>query len=213
MANATESTWTGTTRIEGGTLALGDSDVIGDGSDLDMAGGTFMTGGFNETFDNLTLNGSSTVDMGGSSDITFAGTTGATFNSGVLSIHNWNGALDTASAAGGRRLIFDTQFNAGAFTDVIFYSDGGATQMGTGAILIDIGGGFWELVPTVAAVPEPSTWLGGCALRCSALPCCGTSTDPAFFQMRPSIHAIYHHHIHVRQYFLDHLVIVSDPLC
>ena len=156
LSNATESTYTGDTRIEAGTIALGDDDVIGNSSDLDMAGGILVTGGFDETFKNLTVNADSTITMSGSSDITFDGGS-ATFTSGTLEIHNWTGTVDTASAAGDTRIIFNG--TSAPTASVKFYSDAGTTSVGLGGIWIDIGGGYYELVAT-NAVPEASTWWG-----------------------------------------------------
>jgi len=181
LDNATESTWTGDTRIEVGTLALGDNDVIGDSSNLDMAGGTFDKGTFEETFDNLTVSANSIINLNsGTNDLNFAGGN-ATFTAGVLSIYNWQDDANTfwdgtdttgASTDAGARIIrFQGDFLSGGTTSsVLFYSDGGTTPLGNAAKLISLGGGWFELVPTtIVAVPESSSWLGGGVLLCFAL--------------------------------------------
>ena len=96
----------GNTTISGGTLALAVNYAIG-GSATPAApsplvlgdgttGGTLATGGFSNTFNQLTLNNSSAIDMGsGASALKFADSSGTGWTAGqTLTINNWNYGID-----------------------------------------------------------------------------------------------------------------------
>lgn len=91
------NTYTGTTAISAGTLALGGSERIANASNLVMAGGRFETRGFSETLGTLTLTASSVIDLGnGASLLAFADSSASTWNNSVtLSFVNYNEATDS----------------------------------------------------------------------------------------------------------------------
>lgn len=148
--------------LNGGSLRLDSDNVIHNGADLTLAGGTFNLNGHEETMDNLTLNGNSIIDFGaGTVDLTFDD---LALTSGQLSIYNWSGAfsqLGTAGTAGSDdRLLFTniTGFSEGDYLgNVVFYSGSGTGKLGFQGRLVAAaeGGGVLELVP----VPEASTCL------------------------------------------------------
>ena len=81
------NTYTGDTTVSGGTLALGADNVIGDVSDMIFNTGTTLeTGGFDDTFGTLDINGSVIFDFEslGTSNLAFANSSGVT----------WGGDLD-----------------------------------------------------------------------------------------------------------------------
>ncbi len=92
-----DNTYTGATTVNDGTLALGAADRIADGSSLVMAGGTFATGGFNETLGTLVLTATSTIDLGdGASALLFADSSGATWSDSIsLSFVNFTEGVDS----------------------------------------------------------------------------------------------------------------------
>lgn len=158
------NTYTGDTTVNGGSLLLGSSNVIADASDLILAGGTFSTGGFDETMSNLTLTADSVIDFGdGDSVLEFTGTVNTATH--VLSIWNWNG--DPWGGGGADQLIFSGDVSAVDFDNIIFYRDQGATLWSSST---GVNGSYLNTSDEVLpAVPEPSTWLGGFLLLASAV--------------------------------------------
>jgi autotransporter-associated beta strand protein len=57
------STYTGPTTVTAGTLQLGTNNTINSASNLQMAGGTLNTGGYNQSMGTLKVISSSTIDM------------------------------------------------------------------------------------------------------------------------------------------------------
>jgi autotransporter-associated beta strand protein len=139
----------------GGTVLLGASNQINDVAPMTLAGGTFAKGDFSEGSDTTAGVGALTLAAAGSHIDFGTGTVGilsfASFNPGgnLLTIDNWTGIPETVGDSTTDRLIFnaDQSANLGAFS---FTGFGGATE-------INLGGGFFEVVP----VPEPSTWTAG----------------------------------------------------
>jgi autotransporter-associated beta strand protein len=161
----------GVTVNSGGTLLLSGSssfsDRINDSATMNLAGGTFNTGGVSEVngpagsrtpgIGALTLSANSTIDFGsGSSIIEFAGLGAHTATTGPdLAILNWTG---TVNAPGGTdQLLFKGVISdfTGKFSqsDVSFNGVTGYNifQITTGT------NGYYE----VTEVPEPSTWVAG----------------------------------------------------
>ena len=67
------NTYTGSTAVNQGTLAVGMANGINVASPLVLGGGKFDTGGFNQAMNTLTLNDNSAIDMGsGAAVVTFA---------------------------------------------------------------------------------------------------------------------------------------------
>lgn len=144
---------------DAGTLLLGASNQINTVAAITLNGGTIAKGNFSEGsttaagFGALTLAGpASNLDFG-------AGTVGilsfANFSPGsnldVLIIDNWTGVANTLGTASTDRLIF----NADQTSNLAYFSFTGYT----GAAELQIGStGFYEIVPQVSAVPEPSTY-------------------------------------------------------
>jgi autotransporter-associated beta strand protein len=107
----------------------------------------------------LTLQSSSIIDLSnGASILAFANSALQAANwSGTLSIYNWSGNVLTGN--GTDQLYFGTDATGLApsqLAQISFYSDSGTTFLGVGSWATDLDG---EVVP-LAAVPEPSTWIG-----------------------------------------------------
>jgi autotransporter-associated beta strand protein len=96
------NTYTGITTVSGGTLALAAANRIADTSNLVLAGGTFATGGFNETLGTLTVSASSIIDLGsGASALVFADSNAAIWGGSVsLSFINFTLNSDTIRFGG-----------------------------------------------------------------------------------------------------------------
>jgi autotransporter-associated beta strand protein len=75
------STYNGTTTVNAGNLTIGAADRIADTSNLNVAGGTFNLGGFNETLGSITGSGNITLGAG---NLTTNSTSNSTF-SGLIS--------------------------------------------------------------------------------------------------------------------------------
>jgi autotransporter-associated beta strand protein len=140
----------------GGTLALGASNQINSAS-INLAGGTFAKGNFSEGSTNAQGAGALTLTTGGSRIDFGSGTVGilcfATFTPGAntLAIDNWTGTANTVGSPSTDRLIFDSNQSANL-------SNFWFTGYAPGASEFSLGGGYYEITPTV--VPEPSTWAG-----------------------------------------------------
>ncbi|MCX6968500.1 MAG: autotransporter-associated beta strand repeat-containing protein, partial [Verrucomicrobia bacterium] len=149
---------TGVVLNTGGTLQLGAANQINNGASITLAGGTFKTGGFSESVGALTLTASSIIDMGaGSSTLTFASLAGWTAGQ-TLKIYNWSGTL--GHSGGTDQLIFTSTAGLSShLNQILFYSNNGTTQVGTGTMIYGNG----ELGP-LSGVPEPSTYIGAIAL-------------------------------------------------
>jgi autotransporter-associated beta strand protein len=104
------NTYTGTTTITAGTIQLGASGVIADGSNLVLNGGGLRTGvtaGFSETVGTLNLSANSTINLGtGSHNLNFAasnlvGWTG----SRTLTINGWTGLYNGTTGTAGKLFV------------------------------------------------------------------------------------------------------------
>jgi hypothetical protein len=142
--------------LQSGTLLLGSANRITDTSNMRLSGGTFATGGNNETLGTLTLAANSTIDLGnGASILRFANSAQEAWTSGTtLTIVNWNGDSDA--------LYFDsamTALTSGQVSQIRFLNPNGVTGV-FGAILLPDG----KCVP----VPEPAT-IGFGALLIGAI--------------------------------------------
>ena len=98
------NTYTGPTTTSGGTLTLGASNVIPNGSAITLNGGVFRTGAFSETYSTLNLTENSTINLDpsvqnhnfSSSDL-IGWTAGKT-----LTIIGWSGGYNSTSGTGGK---------------------------------------------------------------------------------------------------------------
>jgi MYXO-CTERM domain-containing protein len=157
-------------QVNAGALTLGAANQIANGTDLILNGGTFRTGnasaGYAESLGDLTLNASSTIDLGaaaGLRDLVFVDSNGVAWSGGAtLTVANWAGTLSGGTAG---RIFFgssDSGLGAGQLSQITFSGyTAGARLLGTG-----------ELVPfslTASAVPEPGTYAAAAILVLLAL--------------------------------------------
>lgn len=147
------NTYTGTTTINAGTLALSAADRIASASNMTLNGGIFATGGFNESLGTLALSDNSSIDLGaGVSTLSYSGA--ATFAAGkALSITNWTSGTDRIFV-GNSASLTTTQLAQ------ITFSGSAATQLPTG-----------EVVP-IASLPTIAS-----AASSGANPLAGTATS------------------------------------
>ncbi len=148
--------------VSAGTLLLGASDQIANTTDLELSGGYFSTGGFDDTLDTLTLSGNSAIDLnGGNSILNFADSSGTTWTPGVgevLTITNWDGIFN--DGGGSDQINFGANgLDASQVSQIFFLNpkgeDGIVIQGFFSAQLLASG----EIVPVM--IPEPSTYFGG----------------------------------------------------
>ena len=141
----------------GGTLFLGANNQINNAATMTLSGGTFARGNFSEG-STSSLGLGALILAASDSHLDFGtGTAGAltfaSFSPGAytLTIDNWTGTVAGQGNNLTDRLIFtsDQSANLGSF----FF-----TGYGLGAVEIDLGGGYYEIV---AAVPEPATFVSG----------------------------------------------------
>jgi hypothetical protein len=151
------NSYTGVTKVTSGTLALGNNNRIADTSALVMDGGTFSTGGFNETLGTLTVTANSVIDLGGaatSATLVFADSSSMTWTASIgLSFVNFTEGVDTIRIG----------TTAGGLTG----DQLAAITINGSAAVIDANGFL-----TASPVPEPSSYaliLGGIALLPVAL--------------------------------------------
>ena len=145
------NTYTGTTAINQGTVALGAADRLANTSTLGLAGGTLNLNGHSEQVGNLTVSADSNIDFG------TAGTTNhLLFNaftatpSGVISVYNWERGSDFLASAAALSADELSMFY------FVGYSSG-ASQLA--AQTIGSYGAGWR--PLDAALIEWYTWDGG----------------------------------------------------
>ena len=139
------STYTGPTKVLSGTLQLGIANAINSASNLQMAGGTLNTEGFNQSFSSLKLTGNATVDMSSpqaaSEILNFGNSRNSHWvGSRVLTIANWSNA--TAD-----QILFPSanSLNANQLNEIQFAGSGSNF-----AKLVPVGGSF-ELEPSATA--------------------------------------------------------------
>ena len=103
---ASQQTYTGNTTLVKGTLAAGTNDILTASAKMNMAGGTFSTGGMNQslTATALLATAPSKIDMAGvSNTLQFSDSVGETWASApagtLLRINNW-------TTTGGEHIIF-----------------------------------------------------------------------------------------------------------
>jgi fibronectin-binding autotransporter adhesin len=137
-------------QISSGTLLLGASDRLNDSATIKMQGGTFATGGFQDTVGTLTLTGSASLDLGtgNNSMLAFADTHAASWGGYTLSITNY---LDSSE-----KIYFGTTssgLTASQLSEIVWYNPYGTNSTFYGAT-IDFDG---RIRPAPQAVPEPKT--------------------------------------------------------
>jgi autotransporter-associated beta strand protein len=107
------NTYSGTTTISNGTLALGAANRISNSSNIILSGGTFSTGtstGYAETVGTLSLQSNSTIALGtGSHILNFGASNGVSWaNSTVLTITGWTGTINCGMGTAGRIFVGST---------------------------------------------------------------------------------------------------------
>lgn len=134
------NTYTGSTRVNAGTLALGADERIADTSNLIMAGGTFATNGFSETLGTLTLStANSIIDLGsGASALTF----------GDSSAVAWDGSISLSFV----------NFTQGIDSIRVGTTGGGLTEIQLAQITINGLAAEIDSAGFLTAIPEPSTY-------------------------------------------------------
>ena len=141
--------------IISGTLLLGGNDQIADSADLTLAGGTFATGGFDDSLGTLTLTADSVIDFaGGDSILAFDD---FVYVDGTLEIWNWDGNF--ADGGGNDQLLFDNPPTSD-LENIVFFRDNGVTP-----INFPTGITGNEVLP----IPEPSSIIGGSLLGLAAM--------------------------------------------
>ncbi len=97
MTLSGENTYSGTTTISEGVLAIDASERLNDVSNLVLDGGTLATNGFAETMGTLLLSNDSFIDLGsGDSDLVFLDSSALSWTlSAVLTISNFDEGLDS----------------------------------------------------------------------------------------------------------------------
>jgi hypothetical protein len=158
-----------TLEVHAGTLLLGAADRIVNTTSVILSGGTFATGGYNETVGIVSLQAGSIIDLGsGASVLHFANSTAASWGGGALGIYNWSGSTN---GGGTDQLFFGANESGLTSTQLgmIYFQD----PYGPSSGLYDaeyIPGGSGELRPK-RLIPEPATvgWalmlLGAIAYR------------------------------------------------
>jgi autotransporter-associated beta strand protein len=144
--------------INQGTLLLGASNQIANNTRMELAGGTFATGGNDEVLATLTLSATSTIDLGaGASILRYATSAGETWNgSSFLVVQNWSGSTN----GGGTDQIYFGTTASGLTVSQIgliqFVNPAGFSPGTYGARILSTG----EIVP----VPEPAVVAAAFAL-------------------------------------------------
>jgi hypothetical protein len=138
-----------------------------------LNGGTFDTGGNSEpgtvgqTIGPLTLQSSSTIDLGnGASKLNFADSKSQSW-SGTLSILNWTGTQGVGN--GVDQLLFGTSattpgVTANQLLEIQFVNPNGVA--GTYSAMYNPTN-MAEVIPSLVAVPEPGTWAAGALILVS----------------------------------------------
>lgn len=144
MTLSGQSTYTGTTNLNAGTLSLGASNALFSTSPFRANGGTFALNGHTQTLGLLTITANSVFNFGGSGGtLTFADSSAQAW-SGTLTITNYSTATNSLRFGSSSTGLTPTQLSLLRFTDY-----------GNAAGQIDSSG-----LITPSAIPEPATWAG-----------------------------------------------------
>jgi autotransporter-associated beta strand protein len=151
LGGTAANTYTGTNRLNNGTILAAKADALGAGNAFIMAGGVFDTGGLNQNFGILDLEGTATLDFdAGNSAVSFANSSTLDWGSFTLSLTDWTAGVDSLRFGND-----DTGLTGAQLSQIVF------ADLGNKTAYID-GNGF------VTPVPEPSTFalgmLGGLGL-------------------------------------------------
>ncbi|NEN22790.1 hypothetical protein G3O08_04655 [Cryomorpha ignava] len=96
------STYTGNTRLQSGILAISAANRIDDGSKFVFDGGTFSTGGFNESIGTAVINIGSSIQLGlGSHELHFQASDLEVWATGsILTVFGWTGDAGSSGTSG-----------------------------------------------------------------------------------------------------------------
>jgi autotransporter-associated beta strand protein len=96
LGGTAANTFVGVNTINAGMILAGKVNALGSGNALVASGGTFNTGGLNQTLGTLDLDGSVTLDLGsGASAVSFANSSALDWSTFILNISNWTLGIDT----------------------------------------------------------------------------------------------------------------------
>lgn len=141
------NTYTGSTKVAAGAVALGASDVLADASTLLLEGGTLVTGGASELVGLLDLASSTaSILQFGDADATAHALTfsGIGAGAGTLTVTNWTNAVD--------QLLFTSLADAESIAARTSFQDPNGSSGVVGAMVVTNGSNF-----EVVAVPEPAS--------------------------------------------------------
>lgn len=142
------NTLDGNLTVSSGTVLIDADNTFADAMDLTLSGGTFATNGRSDTLDTFTLTADSAIDFRGENGgfLTFDD---MTRTGGILTIDQWAGSL---TGNGNTRLQVTAGTLGGALLTNTTFTGWGDAQ------LLDLGGGLFELVPTLSGF---SVWDDG----------------------------------------------------
>lgn len=148
-----KNNYQGDLTISGGTLLLGASNRLSDKVNVQLAGGAFATGGFEEKVGELTLTRDSIIDLGqGESVLKFSDSSSSGWTAGeVVEVRNWSGS---AGGGGVDQLYFGNSpegLTSDQLGQIQFFDPFGENSGRFPARMLRNG----EIVPA----PEPSTIL------------------------------------------------------
>jgi autotransporter-associated beta strand protein len=96
LGGTVANTFTGVNKLNAGKIVAGKVNALGSGNALVASGGTFDTGGLNQTLGTLDLDGSLTLDLSaGASAVSFANSSALDWGTFSLNIVNWTVGSDT----------------------------------------------------------------------------------------------------------------------
>ena len=133
------NTYTGTTTISGGTLALGIAKALSSSSNITLNGGTLSTtGAFSQKVGTLNLNSKSTIALfSGVHSDTFLASNGVSWAGDTLFVTGWTGTAGS-SGTGGKIFVGTTSsgLTTGQLAKIIFVGySGPATILSTGEVV------------------------------------------------------------------------------
>lgn len=172
MTLSGNNTYTGPTTVNsGGTLALGNNDVLSNSSSLILNGGTLAVSGHTDTVGTLTLSSSSTIDFASlTSQFTLTDATIPSNTSSILLIDNWSGSL--AGGSGSQLFLTSTTATSSAILSQIQFEgySVGATRLATGEVVPSVvaNGYYWNNTKTAWGVAN--AWNDGTGTSVAGIP-------------------------------------------
>jgi len=141
LGGTAANTFSGVNRINAGSIVAAKPAALGSGNALVASGGTFDTGGLNQTLGTLDLDGSLTLDLAsGASAVSFANSSAIDWSTFNLNILNWTDGTDTLRFGNDNTGLTAGQLGLINFTDIA----GSHAEINTSGFVF-------------AVVPEPGT--------------------------------------------------------